>query len=235
MNVGLQLRHVREQQRLTLRDVSNRTKVPIGALEAIERNDLAHLPGGIFTRGFVRSYAAAVGLDPTDVVQDFLAQFDAEQVEAVDPPIREAQQYQDDAPASRTPLLAMLLVGGSLAVYAAYGGSPETDAQSSPASLLPASPVHISSQELVRPPTPNEVPVVQTRSVERPLVPAVVKAMGINGEAVSARPTTKDALESAPLTASDIVVNEPPPADAPADPPAGGTSDSAPDPGIDQR
>ena len=33
-------------------------------LEALERNDISKLPGGIFSRAFVRSYAVEVGLDP---------------------------------------------------------------------------------------------------------------------------------------------------------------------------
>ena len=39
----------------------------MGALEALERNDVSRLPGGIFSRAFVRSYAIEVGLEPEDV------------------------------------------------------------------------------------------------------------------------------------------------------------------------
>ena len=35
-----------------------------GFLDAIEKNQFDKLPGGIFTRGFIRSYASLVGLDP---------------------------------------------------------------------------------------------------------------------------------------------------------------------------
>ena len=45
------------------------------ALEALERNDITRLPGGIFSRGFVRSYAAEIGVDPEQAVRDFLSQF----------------------------------------------------------------------------------------------------------------------------------------------------------------
>jgi cytoskeleton protein RodZ len=202
MNVGLQLRHVRKQQRLTLRDISNRTKVPMGALEAIERNDLARLPGGIFTRGFLRSYAAAVGLDPTDVVQEFLGQFDDEPAEGVAPPVRDVHQSQaGDAPARRIPLLAMLVIaiGGSLAVYAAYPGSTERDAHSSPVSLLPAAPVTISNQELVLPSTPSEVRPASARPVAPPTVLPTPKAIATTDGQVpstSARPPTTDAPEN---------------------------------------
>ena len=44
-------------------------------LEALERNDISRLPGGIFSRAFVRSYAAEIGADPEQTVRDFLSQF----------------------------------------------------------------------------------------------------------------------------------------------------------------
>ena len=42
----------------------------MSALEALERNDISRLPGGIFSRAFVRSYAIEVGLDPEATIQD---------------------------------------------------------------------------------------------------------------------------------------------------------------------
>ena len=50
----------------------------IASLEALERNDPSRLPGGIFARAFVRSYAAEVGLDPEATVREFVERFDIE-------------------------------------------------------------------------------------------------------------------------------------------------------------
>src|SRR5437764_1178400 len=72
---GGKLRAARERRGVSLRQLANATKISVGALEALERNDLSRLPGGIFSRAFVRSYAAEVGLDPDEAIQDFLAQF----------------------------------------------------------------------------------------------------------------------------------------------------------------
>src|SRR5262245_20660126 len=77
-NIGGQLRQAREQRGLTLRDVSRVTKVPIAALDALERGDSERLARGIFTRGFVRAFAAQVGLDPERTVIDYLEQFRVE-------------------------------------------------------------------------------------------------------------------------------------------------------------
>jgi len=45
------------------------------ALEALERDDYSRLPGGIFSRAFIRAYATEVGLDPETTVAEFLTEF----------------------------------------------------------------------------------------------------------------------------------------------------------------
>ena len=41
----------------------------------MERDDVSQWPSGIFRRAFIRAYAAAIGLDPDDVVRDFLDRY----------------------------------------------------------------------------------------------------------------------------------------------------------------
>src|SRR6188508_997223 len=50
--------------------------------EARERNDISRLPGGIFSRAFVRAYAIEVGLEPEEIIRDFIAQFPSDSVTA---------------------------------------------------------------------------------------------------------------------------------------------------------
>ena len=70
-DLGARLKHAREARGLPLSDIANRTKISVTALEALERNDLSRLPGGIFGRAFVRAYAGELGLDPDKTVADF--------------------------------------------------------------------------------------------------------------------------------------------------------------------
>jgi len=58
---GGKLRDARESRGVSLRQIANATKISVAALEALERNDISRLPGGIFSRAFVRSYASEVG------------------------------------------------------------------------------------------------------------------------------------------------------------------------------
>ena len=77
MDIGAQLRTAREAKGLSIGTVSQRTRVPARALSAIERNDRTALPPPAFSRGFVRTYAEEVDLDPESLVRDYFAQFPA--------------------------------------------------------------------------------------------------------------------------------------------------------------
>lgn len=72
---GSRLREARERRGITLRQIASATKISVGVLDALERNDISRLPGGIFGRAFVRSYAVEVGLDPEATIRDFMAAF----------------------------------------------------------------------------------------------------------------------------------------------------------------
>ena len=109
--VGARLRAAREVKRLSVHAIATTTKIPVGALNALEEDDVARLPGGIFARGFVRSYAAAVGLNPEQTVRDFVAQLPAHE-SATD-------AVSDDRPhgyhrSTRQWLVAGLVLGGVL-------------------------------------------------------------------------------------------------------------------------
>lgn len=72
---GVLLREARERRGIGLRQIANTTKISVRALEALERNDISQLPGGIFSRSFVRAYALQIGLDPEVAVAEFVRQF----------------------------------------------------------------------------------------------------------------------------------------------------------------
>jgi hypothetical protein len=69
------LRRHRQRNQLTLEDLSRETNIRPDLLEALEQNDLTHWPRGLYARSWIRSYAAAVGLDPDDTVDEFCRLF----------------------------------------------------------------------------------------------------------------------------------------------------------------
>ena len=73
---GGQLREARNAKGVSLREIAGKTKISVAALEALERNDVSKLPGGIFSRSIVKAYATEVGLDADRTVQEFVDRFD---------------------------------------------------------------------------------------------------------------------------------------------------------------
>lgn len=72
-DVGTTLREARARRGCTLHEISSATNISIRLLEAIERGDLARVPGGIFVRAHLRAYATQVGLNPEHIVTAYLA------------------------------------------------------------------------------------------------------------------------------------------------------------------
>lgn len=70
---GNKFRNTREKKQLSLEDVSKVLKISARMLEAIEEENFELLPGGIFNKGFIRSYAQHLELDPEEAVADYLA------------------------------------------------------------------------------------------------------------------------------------------------------------------
>ena len=71
---GARLKQARVARGISLAQIANVTRISVRSLEAVERNDFSRLPGGIFTRSFVRAYAGEVGLDPEVALRQFLDQ-----------------------------------------------------------------------------------------------------------------------------------------------------------------
>jgi cytoskeletal protein RodZ len=71
---GDTLRHAREKRRLSLDEIADRTKISPHILEAIDRDALGEVPGGLFRRGYLRAYTREVGLDSEIFIGDYLTQ-----------------------------------------------------------------------------------------------------------------------------------------------------------------
>ena len=68
-SVGMLLREAREAHGLSVEEIAERVKFSVRQVEALEHDDLAHLPQGTFLRGFIRSYARVLGLDEEKLLQ----------------------------------------------------------------------------------------------------------------------------------------------------------------------
>src|ERR1044072_471984 len=66
--LGEELKHRREERDITLADISEATRIGTRFLKAIESDNFSVLPGGIFTRSFIRAYARQVGMDEDEAL-----------------------------------------------------------------------------------------------------------------------------------------------------------------------
>jgi cytoskeleton protein RodZ len=110
---GENLRREREMRGVSLEEISSATKISLRLLEAIEREDFAKLPGGIFSRSFIRTYARYLGLDEERVVADF--QLAAQPQTDFDLHRMAAGNASAGRPGGRTPLIATLVAVALLA------------------------------------------------------------------------------------------------------------------------
>lgn len=173
-DVGTRLREARERKGLSLRQIAASTRISTLALAAIERNDIAKLPGGIFSRGFVRGYAQEVGLDPEETVRDFVEQFPVDAVTygspLVEPPASALEGGLDPTLKTWPSLIvigtavAVGVVGLTLAILWARGALMASASAETP--MPPGTPVPPSSS---RSPAPSsQAPPSSERSIPTP-------------------------------------------------------------------
>jgi cytoskeleton protein RodZ len=68
-----ELRWERERRQVSIEAICEQTKVASRHLLALEAGEYDALPGGVFRKGIVRSYLAAVGLDEVPWIERFEA------------------------------------------------------------------------------------------------------------------------------------------------------------------
>jgi cytoskeletal protein RodZ len=71
--VGTFLRQLREAKSLSIEEISRTTRMPATSVERIEADRFDELPGEVFVRGFLKSYARALGVPAEEVLARYTA------------------------------------------------------------------------------------------------------------------------------------------------------------------
>src|SRR3989442_5019528 len=66
--LGQYLSGLREERGLYIEEMARVTRVASRYLEALERDDLTALPAAVFTRGYIRAYCQALGVQADDAL-----------------------------------------------------------------------------------------------------------------------------------------------------------------------
>jgi transcriptional regulator with XRE-family HTH domain len=161
-SLGQQLRRAREALGVSLRDVSEQTRITMRHLEAIEADDYKQLPGGIFNKSFIKSYARAVRFDEARALELY-ARTARERGEGTDEVLTSPQRsrvYTSET--ARSPLVTyglsaiivgilILMVYAGLHYYRRTEGQPPV-AQTTPTPAAAQGPAQ---------PTPTPAPAAQ--------------------------------------------------------------------------
>jgi len=175
---GGKLRLARERRGISLRQIAASTKISVAALEALERNDVSKLPGGIFSRAFVRSYAVEVGLDPDDTVREFLDRFQEPSPSATVPvAVSEEESTFESQQRMASVLLKLVLISIPLVGVILYftmrprpaetGPAAAAVEQASPPPDPPSQPLSPAVQPAPVPSRPAPIPADATRKTIR--------------------------------------------------------------------
>src|SRR3954447_12445588 len=110
---GEQLRAAREARGITLREISDHTRIPMRYLEAIENNDYKPLPGGIFNRSFIKKYANYIGFDENEAVESYsrtAREMGTSSDEVSTTPYASQSMIYMDSASTRSPVVTFLLM-----------------------------------------------------------------------------------------------------------------------------
>jgi len=71
LSFGRYLQEIRLEKKIGLEQVSQQTRISLGNLLLIEQEDHERLPAEVYVKGFLRSYAKAVGADGDEVIRRY--------------------------------------------------------------------------------------------------------------------------------------------------------------------
>jgi cytoskeletal protein RodZ len=104
-NFGERLKREREMREVSMEELTKATRISTRFVEALENEDWAKLPGGVFGHGFVRTIARYLGLDE----EALLGEYDLARSEKL-PPAPPKAEERIPSPPKWLPVVAVLVV-----------------------------------------------------------------------------------------------------------------------------
>ena len=98
LSFGRYLQSIRLEKKISLEEVAAQTRIGLGNLMLVEREDHEQLPAEVFVKGFLRSYAAAIGADGDEAVRRYESRLNvvqkiAESEASVEKPVKQVWRY----------------------------------------------------------------------------------------------------------------------------------------------
>jgi cytoskeleton protein RodZ len=141
-DIGASLREERMRSRIDITEIEAQTKIRAKYLRALENEEWDLLPGPTYVKTFLRTYADALGLDGRMLVEEYKLRH--ERLSDVDlqpiSPRSARERGRDRSKRSRFPrfgLVALVVVGLVVALYALGRGVDNSDSPSGAGSPVP--------------------------------------------------------------------------------------------------
>ena len=139
--IGSTLRDAREAQGRSIEDVALTLRARVSQLDALERESFHSFGGDVYAKGFLRSYAIELGLDPAPLLDTFRREVSHDDVHAASlvGDVSAPKERRGAPPAWIAWLLAIVVVVAGIAVLGSTDGrAPE---QASPDETVGPPPV----------------------------------------------------------------------------------------------
>ena len=88
---GLFLQSARIENKISIEDLAAETRIRVEVLRRLEAEEHDHLPDEVFVKGFIRTYAAAVGADAEEALERYRSSRTMRSVDHVGPTTRSPQ------------------------------------------------------------------------------------------------------------------------------------------------
>lgn len=177
---GEMLRKARETRGVRLDLVTAKTRIPRHFLEALERSDLSSLPGGAFDKGYIRTIAGLLEIDPGPILQAYGTEerrLGRGTRESEDRLLRELYSLVPENKKRRSPLFRRPWLSIAIVASVALGSMAAAGVFLSASRNPPASPRHAESVPLPAP-GPEPVPERQPSRAAQP-PPALAPSVGL--------------------------------------------------------
>lgn len=118
-NLGLRLRTLREERGVSIREMSDKTRIPLHVLEGIEMGDPAGLPAPVFIKGFLRTMANELKVNPEEIINEYKMS-NPDQTGTVAVPITARHELEKRSKGKAFFLFFLLIIAGSVVAGVYY-------------------------------------------------------------------------------------------------------------------
>ncbi len=105
--IGKELKEVREEKGISLEEIAEKTKIQPRFLRAIESGNWEDLPEEVYLRGFLKTYADALGLEG----QEFVESYNRSRAQEIPPAIPEEEEEEEKNNQFLLLIIIVVLIG----------------------------------------------------------------------------------------------------------------------------